>query len=190
MPTPTILARYATAALAALLLAACTGSDSETPAATSGGTSGGTATSGSMGTADGAGDEVDAGAAVELAAETVPGAVVELSSGTENDVPVWEVDVLGQDDSGVEVYVDTRSGEVVRQRPTDLDSDQRPAPAITAVEAIDIALGAGDGRVVEMDLDTDKGVRVWEVDVVASTGGIEFFIDAETGDIVKQEPRN
>lgn len=130
---------------------------------------------------------MNARAAVELALKTTPGAVVEIELGRHGTKIAWEVGVLGEDGSGVELYIHARSGEVLRQGPLRLDSEQRTAPAVTAVEAIDIALDAVSGRVTAADLGTERGRVVWEVDVLGTSGGMELYIDAATGEVVKQD---
>lgn len=130
---------------------------------------------------------VDARAAAEIALEAVPGAVVEIELGREGTNVVWEVGVLGEDGSGVELYIDRSTGDVLRQSTLRLDSEQRTAPAVTAVEAIDIALDASPGRVTAVDLGTERGQVVWEIEVIGTSGGMELYIDAATGDVVKQE---
>lgn len=66
--------------------------------------------------------------------------VVELSRDREDGVEVWEVGVLRADGSGGELYLDVQTGEVLRERALDLDSEQRSAPAVSARDAIAVAL--------------------------------------------------
>lgn len=103
---------------------------------------------------------------------------------------VWSVQVRTTAGEGTEVYVNATTGEVQRERPEALPSEARDGmPAITAVEAIDIALGAAEAgaAVGELDLGTERGTVVWEIKVREGSGGTEFYIDASTGAIVKQE---
>lgn len=128
---------------------------------------------------------IDAAAAVDAAVAAVPGDVVELGLGRERLTIVWEVGVLGADGSGTELYLDSQSGEVIRQEALRLDSAQRTAPTVTATEAIALALESADGRVKGMDLETDRSTLVWEVDVVGTSGSREVTIDATTGELVR-----
>lgn len=130
---------------------------------------------------------IDAAAAIEAALQAVPGDVVELELERERTGIVWEVGVLGGDGSGIEVSIDSKSGEAVGQQSLRLSSAQRTAPAVTASEAVGIALEAADGRVKAMDLDTERGAVVWEVEVLGARGGTELYIDAASGAVVKQE---
>jgi uncharacterized membrane protein YkoI len=126
-------------------------------------------------------------AAAALAA--VSGAVVEIGTGTENGAPVWEVLVRTDDGSGVEVYVDQASGAIVKQEPEELPDEARTAaPAVTAADAIATALAAVPGDVRDVDLGTESGTVVWEVEVAHGGGATEVYVDATTGEIVKQEP--
>lgn len=138
-------------------------------------------------TEDGSEGTLNARAAAEAALRTVPGAIVEVELGRKGTTITWEVGVLAEDGSGVELYIDARSGEVLRQDTLSLDSEQRTAPAVTAAEAIDIALGAVPGRVTAADLGTERGQVVWEIDVIGTSGSMELYIDATTGEVLKQE---
>lgn len=124
--------------------------------------------------------------AAEAALAAQPGAVISVDA---EGGDVWSVLVRTDDGAGVELYVDATSGEVQRQRADDLPSAARSAaPRVTAVEAMDIALGAlTDGRIRELDLDTERGAVVWEIKAGDSSGLVEFYVDATTGDILKQE---
>ena len=56
--------------------------------------------------------------------------------------------------------------------------------ALTVEEFLEM----GRGSVVELDLGTERSVLVWEVLVSADSGGrYELYIDATTGEVVKQE---
>ena len=127
---------------------------------------------------------LDAARAIEAALAHTPGAVVELDA----DRRAWEVTVLREDGTGVELYVDAETGEITRERDTQLRGVQATAPKVTATEAIGIALGNTPGGIIELDLDTERGAVVWEVLVRADAGGrFEIYVDATTGAVVKVE---
>ncbi len=132
---------------------------------------------------------LDAVQAARRAVELVSGgAVVELEQGREGGVEVWDIDVLQSDGSGTTLYLDRQTGETIRQRPVQLSPPQTNAPAIPAHEAIGAALGAVPGEIVELDLDTDRGRVVWEALIAADAGGHwEVYVDAATGEVLKQE---
>ncbi|QLQ10372.1 MAG: PepSY domain-containing protein [Nocardioidaceae bacterium] len=114
--------------------------------------------------------------AAQGALVAVPGAVISVDHERGN---VWSVLVRTTDGAGTEVYVDATDGAIQRQRNEPLPRVARSAaPSFTAVEAIDVALGAlPNGEVRELDLGRERGVVVWEIEVRA--GGItEFYIDA------------
>lgn len=132
--------------------------------------------------------EVDALAAIEIAEQAVPGDVVELDRDRENGVDVWEVDVRTADGSGVELYIDRATGEVVRERSMVLSDDQRQETAVSAAEAAQIALDSVGGAVVQLELDRDDGRSLWELTVRADDGvEWEFDIDANSGDILDRD---
>lgn len=103
---------------------------------------------------------------------------------------VWEVLVRRADGSGVEIYVNSETGQTMRDRSARVPAAARDAaPQLTAVEAIDVVLETiSDGVIRELDIDTERGRVVWEVLVQGGAGATEFYIDAGNGDIVKQEP--
>lgn len=188
--------RLRAAAVAALILIGITGcapSDTEPAPAPTAESSAGQPPSGQTpstpdATAPDATGTLDALQAVDAAVNAAGGVVVELGRDREDGREVWEVGVLRDDGSGIELYLDVETGEVVRERPLDLDSEQRTAPAVTASDAITTALNTVPGSVVELDLDTEGSRVVWEVQVDADEGGrFELYIDAATAEIVKQE---
>jgi len=112
-----------------------------------------------------------------------------IDLGRERGRNVWEVLVRQADGTGIELYIAVDNGEVVAQDPSTVPAEARnAAPAITAQEAIGIALEAVPGAAVEVDLGTERGRTVWEVLVRGTgSGSVEFYIDAASGEILKQE---
>lgn len=126
------------------------------------------------------------------AARAAQGALVAVPGGAVISIDpesgdVWSVLVRTPDGSGTEVYVNAATGEVVRQQSEPLPAEARAAaPTVTAIAAIDTALAARPGAVRELDLGTEQSVVVWEI-LVRNGGETEFYIDAATGAVVKQE---
>lgn len=59
---------------------------------------------------------------------------------------------------------------------------------ITAADAMDIALTAVPGAVVELELEVDDGVLIYEVSVIGkSHETVVLEIDAGTGEILERE---
>ncbi|QAY72798.1 hypothetical protein ET445_05020 [Agromyces protaetiae] len=131
---------------------------------------------------------LDAHDAVAAAIAFEGGVVVELGPGREQGVDVWEVGLIRPDGSGVELHVARDDGRIVSQEPLRLDPEQTSAPALTAAEAIALALETEPGEVRELDLGTERGIVVWEVIVDSAAGGrFELYLDAATGTVVKHE---
>ena len=122
--------------------------------------------------------------AVEVALAHTPGAVVEI----DHERNQWEVVILTEDGTGIELSIDIASGEVLREESESLSPEQTSAPTITAREAIEIALGEVPGELWDLDLDTEQGIVVWEAELTDEAGvNWEIYIDAETGAIAKVE---
>ncbi|MCR6106142.1 PepSY domain-containing protein [Salipaludibacillus agaradhaerens] len=59
---------------------------------------------------------------------------------------------------------------------------------ISAQEAINIALERLPGEVVDVELDTEQGILVWEIEILTPQGvKYEVYVNANTGEIVKVE---
>lgn len=123
--------------------------------------------------------------AIDIAlTETAGAAVVELERDTSGGVEVWELDLLTADDDGVEIKIAVDDGRIIGQGTTRIGSDQRPAPAVTAVDAITRALDEQAGEVREAELDIEDGVRVWEIKIRPADGpDVKCYVDATTGEL-------
>lgn len=127
--------------------------------------------------------------AVEAALAVVAGgAVVEGGQTDEAGREVWYVLVRDPAGAGTELYLARDNGDLVQQRAEPLpDVAQGDLPALTALQGLEAALGAVAGDVVEFDQGTEDGRTVWAVLVSGHDGRFEVYVDASTGDIVKQE---
>ena len=62
------------------------------------------------------------------------------------------------------------------------------SPALTATQAIEIALGEVPGEVQEAELEIEDGIRVYEIEILNAEGTeVEVDIDSETGMILEIE---
>lgn len=131
-------------------------------------------------------DRLSAADVAAAALDAVPGDVVGLDIDRgDGDA---EVTVLRTDGTGAEVRVNLRTGEADRVRDEDLDTEEQTAPAVSATDAMTIALEEAGGSIDDMELDTEDGIRVWEVKVI-SDGNEEFEIriDADSGEVLRTE---
>ena len=72
--------------------------------------------------------------------------------------------------------------------PMNYDNGQHFHRQITIEEAMNIALEQVPGQVVKVEMDTEKGVRVYEVDIVTAQGvKYEVAVNMNTGEIVEIE---
>ncbi|WP_194244284.1 PepSY domain-containing protein [Nonomuraea phyllanthi] len=151
---------------------------------------GGTASPSPGGTAAGASDLRQAARA---ALNAVPGATL-TSIETEENGRVWEVQVVDRD--GTEHQMDVESGKVVRGPTTEQEDaadkakhrDRVAAAKLDYSAAADKILAAvPQGRITELNLDTERGKTVWESDVLTPDGfKHEVAVDAATGAVVRR----
>ncbi|WP_052424214.1 PepSY domain-containing protein [Nonomuraea candida] len=130
--------------------------------------------------------------AAQAALAAVPGSTL-ISIETEEGGTRWEVQVVGKD--GTEHQMDVEAGKVVTG-PTTEEEDaadktkhrERVAAAkLDYAKAADaIAAAVPEGRVTELNLDTEQGKTVWEADVVTPDGTKhEVAVDAATGAVTR-----
>lgn len=134
---------------------------------------------------------IDAQRAARIALAEAPGSVVvEVDEHRSGGVRQWEVVVLNGDGSGTEFRIDMETGEVISRAPEGLDQEARTPPLITAQRAMEIAIEAVPGEIIELDLDLEGRRTAWNVEVRAQSGpNQELWIDATTGSIIRQGPR-
>lgn len=130
---------------------------------------------------------LDALGAVDAALAHQAGVVV-VELDLEEDDSLWEATVLADGGDGIGFYIDVTTGEVIRESRTALSSWQRTAPAITASEAIGIALQEKPGTLTDLDLDRDDGRVAWEAVIEADDAHEwDLYIDPQTGEILRVE---
>lgn len=69
------------------------------------------------------------------------------------------------------------------------DSSQGKQPIIDAKEAIDLALRSFSGFIEEVELERDKGILYYEIDIVKDMEKAEIHIDAYTGETLLVETK-
>lgn len=127
-------------------------------------------------------------AAIDLAEAETGGVAFELDD--EDDDSAWKVDVaVGGDE--IEVTVDWVGTQITATRPDgSVDSDDRRKldhATVTIQEAIRIAAAEATGNVTDVDLSTEGGVIVWDIEFDDGPADWEIHVDAQSGEIVKAE---
>ncbi|NJP87869.1 metallopeptidase [Nonomuraea sp. FMUSA5-5] len=130
--------------------------------------------------------------AARAALGAVPGSTL-VSIETEENGRLWEVQVVGQD--GTEHQLDVESGKVVGGPTTEEEdaADKAKHRARVSAAKLDyaqaadkIAAAVPEGRITELNLDTEQGKTVWEADVLTPGGTKhEVAIDAATGTVTR-----
>lgn len=180
---------------AALLLVGCAAGDPTVDPVTAGNGTGATtepAPGGTTGTGDGAPGEVDgitaaALAAIDLAEADSGGVAFELD---DEDDSSWKID-LAVGGTEVEAVVNWAGTELLSSRDEgSVDGDDRrklDAATVTIQEAITIAAERAGGHVTDVELSTENGVIVWDVEFDDGPDDWEIHVDVRTGEVVKAE---
>jgi uncharacterized membrane protein YkoI len=131
---------------------------------------------------------VDALVAVAAAeAAVADSAAVELSREDDDGGGSWAVTLrAGQNGRGLQIGA---NGQVVDNTSEQLDQDQLGDPPTVSIQrAIETAQQrVSGGRVTDAELTTEDGRRVWDVSVGAAGGDRELWIDAASGEVVREE---
>ncbi|MCI9645760.1 MAG: hypothetical protein HFH40_02925 [Lachnospiraceae bacterium] len=135
--------------------------------------------------------------AKQAALETAGGgSVVKIKFTTDDGIKVYEIDIInGNYEYEITVHAETgKILDVDKERIHSANPGESTEPGQDAIisqeEASAIALeAAGGGSVVKIKLDTDDGVKVYEVDVINGNFEYEIEILASTGDILKTEKK-
>ncbi|MEV0993936.1 PepSY domain-containing protein [Nonomuraea sp. NPDC050202] len=151
-----------------------------------------TATTAPQGSPTGSPGAGDLKQAAQAALDAVPGSTL-ISIETEENGRLWEVQVVGED--GTEHQLDVESGKVVSGPTTEQEDNADKAKHRARVSAAKldyaqaadkIAAAVPEGRVTELNLDTEQGKTVWEADVIAPDGTKhEVAVDAATGAVTR-----
>ncbi|MFC7107530.1 PepSY domain-containing protein [Nonomuraea rubra] len=130
--------------------------------------------------------------AAQAALGAVPGSTL-VSIETEENGRLWEVQVVGED--GTEHQLDVESGKVVSGPTTEQEDNADKAKHRARVSAAEldyaqaadkIAAAVPEGRITELNLDTEQGKTVWEADVIGADGTKhEVAVDAATGSVTR-----
>jgi len=81
------------------------------------------------------------------------------------------------------------NGTVTRKLDDPRDIARR-LPLIPAARASEIALGRVPGTVLEMEIETNDGIRTWQVDIQPETGRpVRIWLNANTGGFLRMVNR-
>ena len=66
----------------------------------------------------------------------------------------------------------------------------RHAPIMPAADAVAIAVKRVPGKVLAAEIETDDGIRTWQIDILADKGGkVRLWLNAANGDFLKMAAR-
>lgn len=162
--------------------------------ASSSGTTGSSASSSAGSPASSAGAMTSLDDAAQTALKEVPGGTL-ISIETESDGDAWEVQVVTDDGIEHEINISMSKGTVIGKPMTKTEDaqDRKKHQDRVAAATLDYKEAAGklrdavpNARIVELNLDSERGQTVWEGDLV-DDGGTKHAVavDAATGDVVK-----
>lgn len=134
------------------------------------------------------GQNAAAYAAIELAEQEVGGVAYELDD--EDDGSAWKVDV-NVDGTDHEVTVNGEGTEVISSSSDGaVDSDDLGKLQVVTLNILDALVLASEevsGDVVAIDLNTENGVVVWEIEFEDGQIDREVYLNAQSGEVVKVE---
>lgn len=205
MRTPKVLA----IAASLTLLAACSGTESTSTttqdgssASEAGGSTAAPMTDADQSTSSGASDDMagetagptsdnsGALAALQKAADAVSGQPFDMESDIRDGRDVWDVKVAvnGQE---YELWISNDGSEVVDQEQhgsPDDDVQKVEQAQTSALDALTAATQQHDGLLDEMEIDTDSGSLVWQIELDQTDGAsIELTVDATNGAVTVDE---
>lgn len=126
--------------------------------------------------------------ALETAADAVPnGRPFDLETDTYRSDEVWDVKVASGGNE-FHLYISEDGSSVVNQEQDEIADDDAQKVAgvqLSAVDALKQVAGQYGGDVSEIEIDTENGKDVWQIELNQSDGTeLEVTIDANTGDEV------
>lgn len=66
----------------------------------------------------------------------------------------------------------------------------RRAPVLPVAQASAIALKRVPGKVLATEIETNDGIRTWQIDILADKGGkVRLWLDAGNGDFIRMAAR-
>jgi uncharacterized membrane protein YkoI len=121
--------------------------------------------------------------ALKIATELVPGRVLEAELEDEEDMVFYEIEIVSSDGIIIEVQVDAKTGQIIRQ------AREGEVSYITVEEAIKSATEFLRWNVVEIELDEEDGKAVYEIKLINHLGDDqEIEVDALSGKVLEPEP--
>jgi uncharacterized membrane protein YkoI len=130
--------------------------------------------------------------AIDIATAEANGTVDEVELENEDGVPVYEIKLVTTSGSETEVAVHADDGIVLETESEDegMDEDSISESNVTLSEqeAIDIATAEANGTVDEVELETEDGAPVYEVELVTANGSeTEVAVHADDGTVLETE---
>lgn len=133
------------------------------------------------------------------AQNAVPGSTV-TSLDLEQNGKAWEVELTTSDGTEHEVHVSADGSKILSGPSVEHDDADDMAKHVRRVKAatVDFEAAAGkvlshvpNGTILELELDEENGVVVWEAEVNDSTGAkFDVLIDAGSGELIFKKPNN
>ncbi|OYR67138.1 hypothetical protein DJ79_10255 [Halorubrum ezzemoulense] len=130
--------------------------------------------------------------AIDIATAEANGTVNEVELENEDGVPVYEIKLVTTSGSETEAAVHADDGTVLETESEDEEMDEDSISesnvSLTEQEAIDIATAEANGTVDEVELETEDGTPVYEVELVTANGSeTEVAVHADDGTVLETE---
>lgn len=112
------------------------------------------------------------------------GAAAAMSADSGNDDEIRTSDLQTQSEGTVQEIQQAVIKQEDNDEPDQSESGNDPQTGITPEEAVDIARGIVDGQLEEIELDTEDGRLIYEVELSAYGEDFEIDVDARTGEVM------
>ncbi|MFA1822588.1 PepSY domain-containing protein [Virgibacillus oceani] len=127
----------------------------------------------------------------EIALNEFPGVIKELELDKDDGRLEYEIEIKNENREEAELDIDAHTGEILKMdlelKPNSTGSKQLPEDILSVAEISEIALNEFSGRLKEIELDTDDGHLIYEVEIKNKGKEAEMDIDARTGEIFEIE---
>lgn len=122
--------------------------------------------------------------AANAALTSVSGTIIEAELEFDDNLAVWEFDIVDEANQVMSVEIDGKTGSVLSVESTD-DVAPDVTDALSWQQAIEMVRAVENGALIEMELENDDDQLVWEIETVGQNNDeSELRVHGITGEIL------